>query len=73
MLTQVVSTSGGIGRVDKALACMLLAKIEVLGSLRRKHERAEAHAMQVQLLSIPKSKYLDRSADFSPNLLCVSQ
>jgi len=25
---------------------MLLAKLEVLGNLRRKHERAEAHAMQ---------------------------
>ena len=30
-----------------ALLCWLLARLEVLGNMRRKHERAEAHAMQV--------------------------
>lgn len=49
-LTQVVSSTGQLGRADKALACMLLAKVELLGNLRRKHERAEAHAIQVLLL-----------------------
>jgi len=28
---------------------MLLARVELLGNLRRKQERAEAHAMQVSL------------------------
>ena len=48
VLTQVVSISCGVGGAEKALACMLLAKVEVRGNLRRKHERAEAHAMQVK-------------------------
>lgn len=49
VMTQVVTASGQSSREDVALACMLLAKLDLLGNLRRKQERAEAHAMQVCL------------------------
>ena len=37
-------------RAEKALLCWLLARLELLGNVRRKHERAEAHAMQVTIM-----------------------
>ncbi|KAL3133073.1 hypothetical protein ABBQ38_006975 [Trebouxia sp. C0009 RCD-2024] len=51
MFTQALAGKGKLGRQDSALVCWLLARTELLGTLRRKQEKAEAHAMQVRLRS----------------------
>ena len=51
MLTQAWSCKAKLGQRDSALVCWLLARTELLGTLRRKQEKAEAHAMQVRLRS----------------------
>lgn len=49
VLTQALGCKGKLGRQDTALVCWLLAQTELLGNLRRKQEKAEAHVMQVGL------------------------
>jgi len=48
-LSQALACQRPASKQDSAVICMLLARVELLGNLRRKQERAEAHAMQVSL------------------------
>jgi len=48
-LSQALACQRQSSKQDSAVICMLLARVELLGNLRRKQERAEAHAMQVSL------------------------
>ena len=50
VLTQTLARKGSLSPKGTAIACWLLARVELLGNLRRKQEKAEAHAMQVSLL-----------------------
>ncbi|KAL0025266.1 hypothetical protein WJX77_012112 [Trebouxia sp. C0004] len=45
-LSQALACQRQTSKQDSAVICMLLARVELLGNLRRKQERAEAHAMQ---------------------------
>ncbi len=47
VLSQALAHQGRSSQKDTAVICMLLARVELLGNLRRKQERAEAHTMQV--------------------------
>ena len=47
MLSQALACKGKLRRQDTAVVCWLLARTELLGNLRRKQEKAEAHVMQV--------------------------
>ena len=47
VLSEAVACKGQLAPQDTAVMCMLLAQLVLLGSLRRKQERAQAHAMQV--------------------------
>ena len=49
MLTQALSCKDKLGQRDSAVVCWLLARTELVGTLRRKQEKPEAHAMQVRL------------------------
>ena len=47
VLTQALGCKGKLSRQDTAAMYWLLAQTELLGNLRRKQEKAEAHIMQV--------------------------
>ena len=47
VLSQALACRSQAQHTETALLCWLLARIELLGNVRRKPERAEAHAMQV--------------------------
>lgn len=47
VLSQALACQGQTSRQDGAVICMLLARVELLGNLRRKQERAQVHAMKV--------------------------
>ena len=49
MLSQVLACKDKLSQQDTAVVCWLLARTELLGNLRRKQEKAEAHVMQVTL------------------------
>ena len=49
VLTHVLAFKGTLSQKDTAVVCWLLAQVELLGNLRRKQEKAEAHVMQVRL------------------------
>ena len=49
MLSQALACKGKLSRRETAVVCWLLARKELLGNLRRKQEKAEAHVMQVRL------------------------
>lgn len=48
MLTQSLACKSKLSGQDTATVCWLLARTELLGNLRRKQEKAEAHVMQVR-------------------------
>lgn len=51
MVSQALACKGKLSQQDLAVVCWLLARTELLGTLRRKQEKAEAHVMQVRLRS----------------------
>jgi len=51
-LSQALACQRPRSKQDSAAICMLLARVELLGNLRRKQERAEANAMQFSLSAV---------------------